>query len=629
MAYSKINNTPKKEIKYLNKNYNQLKQNLIEFSRNYFPDQFNDFSESNPGMIFLELAAYVGDVLSFYTDTQIQETFIETAQEKTNLLALAYTLGYKPSITSPSTTNLDLFIEIPAKGTSPYGPDYDYALIIEKNSSFLTTAGGNGTSFLLEEDVNFQTSSSLSPTTVTIHQLNGSDPEYYLLKKTAKAISAELKSKSFEIGNAQRFLTLELNDTNIIGIESITDSDGNNWTEVPYLAQETVYEQVANVAANNSNLNQYNGETPYLLRLKKVPKRFITRYTSNNILQIQFGAGISSGADEEIIPNPDNIGLGIRDGRSLLDFAYDPSNFLHTKAYGEPPSNTTLTVTYLVGGGVSSNVDSGIITRKGTITTKANTGNLVASTLEDVVDSIAVNNPIPATGGGPGDSLEEIRLNTAANAASQLRTVSKEDYIIRTLSMPQSLGSISKAYIIKDDQITADSSARIENPNGLNLFVLGYNKDKQLTNINAATRQNLITYLEQYRMLTDSVNIKDASIINFSVDFEIISYKDFSNDKVILDCIQALKDYFNIDNWQINQPIIINEIYNVIGKVPGVQNVENVVLENKAGTSLGYSQYSYDFDSATVNNVIYPSLDTSIFEIKYPNSDIKGRVTKY
>ena len=272
MAYSKINNTPQKDIKYLNKGYDQLKQNLIEFSKTYFPDQFNDFSESNPSMIFLELAAYVGDVLSFYTDTQIQETFLETAQEKTNLLALAYTLGYKPSITSPSTTNLDLFIEIPAKPTSPYGPDYDYAITINKNSSFATTAGGNGTSFLLEEDINFQTSSSLSPTTTTIHQLNNGNPEYYLLKKSAKAISAELKTKSFEIGNAQRFLTLELNDTNIIGIDSITDSNGNQWNEVPYLAQDTIYEQVANIEANNPSLKQYSGDTPYLLRLKKFLK---------------------------------------------------------------------------------------------------------------------------------------------------------------------------------------------------------------------------------------------------------------------------------------------------------------------------------------------------------------------
>ncbi len=629
MAYSKINNTPQKDIKYLNKNYNQLKQNLIEFSKNYFPDQFNDFSESNPGMIFLELAAYVGDVLSFYTDTQIQETFIETAQEKTNLLALAYTLGYKPNISSPSTTELDLFIEIPAKGNSPYAPDYDYAITINKNSSFLTTAGGNGTSFLIEGDVNFQTSSSLSPTSVTIHQLNGSNPEYYLLKKTVKAISAELKTKSFEIGNAQRFLTLELNDTNIIGIESIVDSDGNNWTEVPYLAQETIFEQVPNIEANNPNLKQYGNDTPYLLRLKKVPKRFVTRYTSNNILQIQFGAGISGNADEEIVPNPDNIGLGVRDGRSLIDFAYYPSNFLYTKAYGEPPSNTTLTITYLIGGGISSNIDTGIITRKGVVNTSSNQGNLTQSTLDDVVSSIAVNNPIPATGGGPGDSLEDIRLNAAANMAAQLRTVSKEDYIIRTLSMPQRLGSISKAYVIKDDQITADSSARIENPNGLNLFVLGLNKNKQLTTINAATRQNLITYLEQYRMLTDSINIKDAAIINFNVDFEITAFKDFNNNKVILECIQSLKNYFDIDNWQINQPIIINEVYNVIGKVPGVQNVEYVSINNKAGISLGYSPYSYDFDSATINNVIYPSLDTSIFELKYPNSDIKGRVTNY
>tara|TARA_Y100000389_G_scaffold131535_1_gene128939 strand:- start:630 stop:2519 length:1890 start_codon:yes stop_codon:yes gene_type:complete len=629
MAYSKINNTPQKDIKYLNKGYDQLKQNLIEFSKTYFPDQFNDFSESNPSMIFLELAAYVGDVLSFYTDTQIQETFLETAQEKTNLLALAYTLGYKPSITSPSTTNLDLFIEIPAKSTSPYGPDYDYAITINKNSSFATTAGGNGTSFLLEEDVNFQTSSSLSPTTTTVHQLNNGNPEYYLLKKSAKAISAEIKTKSFEIGNAQRFLTLELNDNNIIGIDSITDSNGNQWNEVPYLAQDTIYEQVANIEANNPSLKQYSGDTPYLLRLKKVPKRFVTRYTSNNILQIQFGAGVSNGADEEIIPNPDNIGLGVRDNRSLLDFAFDPSNFLYTKAYGEPPSNTTITISYLVGGGVTSNVNAGIITRTSNLLTQTNTGNLTESSLNDVINSIAVTNPIPATGGGPGDSLDEIRLNTSANAASQLRTVSKEDYMVRTLSMPQKLGSIAKAYIIKDDQISPDSSSRITNPNGLNLFVLGYNKDKQLTDINEATRQNLITYLEQYRMLTDSVNIKDAAIINFKVDFDIIAFKEFNNSKVILDCVQSLKEYFSIERWQINQPVIINEIYNVIGKVPGVQNVENVNISNAAGVSLGYSPYSYDFDSATINNVIYPSLDTSIFELKYPNSDIKGRVIKY
>jgi len=195
--------------------------------------------------------------------------------------------------------------------------------------------------------------------------------------------------------------------------------------------------------------------------------------------------------------------------------------------------------------------------------------------------------------------------------------------------MPAKFGKIAKAYIIKDDQITVDSSARVSNPNGLNLYTLAYDENKNLTNLNPATRQNLITYLEEYRMLTDAINIKDAFVINFGIEFDIVSFKQTNNDQVLLDCISALKQYFAVDNWQINQPIIINEVYNVIGAVKGVQNVEHVKLVNKSGTSLGYSQYSYDFDSATINNVLYPSMDVSIFELKYPNTDITGRITKY
>lgn len=635
MAYSKINNTSgtnKKNIKYLNRNYNQLKQDLIDFSKNYFPDNFNDFSESNPGMIFLELASYVGDVLSYYTDTQIQETFIESAREKSNLLALAYNLGYKPVISNPSTTEVDLYITLPSDGNNL--PDWDYAPTLKKNSTF-TTSQATPVNFLLTEDVNFQVSNSLDPTEVSVYKLDGtpqpggSDPDFYLIKKKGKVISAEIKTATFTISSPEKYLTLEIPDSNIIGIESVTDSDGNTWYEVPYLAQETIFEDVLNVAANNPNLNQYSNDTPYLLRLKKVPKRFTTRFTSNNILQLQFGAGASSDDDVEILPNPDNVGLGVKDGQSKLDLAYDPSNFLMSKAYGEVPSNTTITVNYLKGGGVQSNVPSGVISRLGSTTMVKNINPSDVSLYNDVVDSLAVYNTLPATGGSSGDTIEDIRLNSTAKSAAQLRTVSKEDYIIRTLSMPAKFGKIAKAYIVRDDQITADSSARVSNPNGLNLYTLAYDANKNLTSLNAATRQNLITYLEEYRMLTDAVNIKDAFVINFGVEFDIVSFKQANNDQVLLDCIQALKDYFKIDNWQINQPIVLNEVYNVIGAVKGVQNVEHVKLVNKTGSSLGYSQYSYDFDSALINNVLYPSMDVSIFELKYPNTDITGRITKY
>ena len=637
MAYSKVNNTSgtnKKDIKYLNRNYNQLKQDLVNFTKNYFPDSFNDFSESNPGMIFLELASYVGDVLSYYTDTQIQETFIESAREKSNLLALAYNLGYKPVISNPATTELDFYITLPANGSD--GPDWSYAPTVKKNSSF-TTSESTPVSFLLTEDVNFQVSNSLDPTEVSVYATDGTPlteaggvPQYYLIKKSGKIISAESKTVSFTIGAPEKFLTLEVPDSNIIGIESVVDSDGNIWYEVPYLAQETIFEDVLNVAANNPNLDQYSYDTPYLLRLKKVPKRFTTRFTANNVLQLQFGAGISEGNDIEILPTPDNIGAGVKDSRSNLNLAYDPSNFLMSKAYGEVPSNTTISVTYLVGGGVQSNVESNVINKLNAANIVRNNSISNESTYTNtVVNSLAVTNPLPATGGGPGDSVEDIRLNAMAQAGAQLRTVSKEDYIIRTLSMPAKFGKIAKAYIVRDDQISVDSSARISNPNALNLYTLAYDGNKNLTALNAATRANLMTYLEEYRMLTDAINIKDAFVINFGVEFDIVTFKNSNNDEVLLNCIQALKDYFSVDNWQINQPVVINEVYNVIGAVKGVQNVENVRLVNKSGTALGYSQYSYDFETATINNVLYPSMDISIFELKYPNIDLTGRITRY
>jgi len=623
MAYSKVNNGDK-AVTYLDRNYSQLKQQLIDFAKIYYPDTANDFSEGSPGMMFLEMASYVGDVLSFYTDTQVQETMLEYAQERENLFALAYNMGYRPNITNASAVNLEVTQTIPA-GTD--GPDFRYALTLKEGSVF-TPSNNSGVEFLTQNDIDFNFSSSLDPTEVSIFSINTvtNQPIKYLLKKNVKAISAKKKTKTFNVGNAERFLKLELNDDNIINIESIVDDNGNIYYEVPYLAQETIFEQVKNTEANDPNLAQYNGQTPYLLRLKKVPRRFTTRFKANNNLELQFGAGISDSADEEIIPNPDNVGLGVNDGRSMLDFAYDPSNFMYTKAYGEVPRNTTLTVTYLQGGGIISNSPSNSITRIGTLLTQANTPGI---SISDQISSITVNNPSPANGGGPGDTNNDIKLNAAANFNSQQRTVTKDDYIFRSLVMPSKFGKVSKGYIIQDDQISVDTSRRISNPNALNLHILGYDINKNLTTLNIAAKENLATYLEQYRMLTDAINIKDAYIINLGLDFEITTFRNYNNDEVITNCIKKLQEYFNIDRWEVNQPIIISEVSNTISQVDGVQTLESIKFNNKFGEVLGYSKYKYDLDQATVNGVIYPSMDPTIFEIKSINNDIKGRVKAY
>ena len=383
--------------------------------------------------------------------------------------------------------------------------------------------------FLLQNPVVFDFSSSFDPTEISVYSVDSfNNPEYYLLKKSTPVISAERVSKDFQIGNIERFLILDLIDEEIINIESIVDSDGNEYTEVPYLAQDIIFENISNVQGNTTSLYENYTETPYLLKLKRVPRRFVSRFTANNILELQFGAGDSNKSDEEILPVPDNIGLGGRDGRSKLDQSIDPSNFLHSQTYGKAPSNTTLTVTYLRGGGIRSNVPQNTINKINSITTNIKP-NLSGPIVSFCRESIACSNPIAATGGGGADTIEEIKQKTAANFATQQRVITKEDYLIRTLSMPSIYGSIAKAYIVKSTEIEKENLNVESSQISSNLYLLGYNNNKKLTTCNNATKTNLATYLNYYKPLTDSINLMDAFIINFGIDFEISTFRNNNN----------------------------------------------------------------------------------------------------
>jgi hypothetical protein len=309
--------------------------------------------------------------------------------------------------------------------------------------------------------------------------------------------------------------------------------------------------------------------------------------------------------------------------------AFDPSNFLYTQTYGLAPSNTVLNITYLKGGGAISNTPSNTLTKKIAGNVSFNGSGLDPTLSNLILNSLAFDNEIAASGGGDGDTNEDLRLNTLATYPTQLRAITKEDYIIRSLSLPSKYGVVSKAYINQDLSIQNNFSTDLiatENPNAISLYILSKDINNTLSQSNLALKQNLKTYLSQYRMITDAINIKDAFIINIGINFDIITRPNFNNKLVINNCILALQNYFNTDKWQINQPIIIPNIYTLLDKIEGVQTVENIEFINKSGISNGYSQYSYDIKGATINNVLYPSLDPSIFEIKFPEIDIQGRV---
>ena len=611
----------RRNINYINKDFAEYRSSLINYSQTYFPTTYTDFSETSPGMMFIEQAAYVGDVLSFYLDNQVQETYIQYARQFDNLYDLAYMYGYKPKATGLANTLIDFYQQVPSKlSGSAYVPDFDYALYVNPNTVISTTAG-SPTTFTTDEPIDFSVSNSSDPTTVSVAQITAGNPTYYLLKKTRRAFSGVINSTTATFGAPEEFSTVDINSTNLAGIIDVFDNNGNQWYEVDYLGQDAVYIGLKNVNTNDPN-TYLDADTPYILQTKQVQNRFATRLLNATTLQLQFGAGTATDTTENIIPNPTNVGLGLPFGQSKLTTAFSPTNFIFTNTYGVAPSNATLTIRYYTGGGTQSNVLSNTLTNPTTTTFQFLKGGLDSTTAQYVFNSISTNNPIAASGGQDGDTIEEIRQNSISNFPTQLRNVTPNDYLIRALSMPPKYGVISKAFAQKPTLNDKESNSNTT----LDIYALSSDINGKLTTASNALKTNLKTYINQYRMISDTISIKNAFVINFAVYFEIITYPNYNGNQVIEKCIAALQNYFSIDKWQINQPIILPDLFVLLDQIDGVQTVKQINFTNKAGTSQGYSQNAYDMEGATQNGTIFPSLDPSIFELKYPNTDIKGRV---
>ena len=629
----------KKEVSYLGRDFSSVRQNLIEFAKTYFPTQYNDFNESSPGMMFVEMASYVGDVLNYYVDNQYRETLLNYAEEKKNVYNIAQSYGYKPRTAVPASVELEVTQTVPAKsdGSGGYVADLDYAGVVSTNG---IVSSDSGVDFTLLDQVDFRVSSSLDPMSVEVVQpSSGNIPTEYLLKKRVLANSGTTTELTFTFTSAKKFDKVTLGNTGVTEIVSITDSNSNTWYEVPFLAQDTVFESIENTSLTDPTYSQYQNDTPYMLRLIKSSRRFITRVTEDDRTEVRFGAGISDNPDEVIIPNPDNVGSALGFGVSKLDESFDPSNFMKTKTYGLAPSNTTLTIKYRYGGAVEHNVRANSITSGKNITFTIDSGNLDSTKVQTAEDSLSFNNVLPATGGASKETLTEIKQNALAYLNTQNRAVTRQDYITRVYSLPQKFGNIAKAFIVQDEQNEPNTEGEtniIPNPLAMNMYLLGYDDNRKLTSINDAVKQNLKMYLSQYRILTDAINLKNAYVVNVGVKFAIITQRGYNKSEVLFNCVQAVKKHFDVSKWQINQPIVLSDIAYEISLVDGVASVvppkdnnpdkQLIVITNKATTSSGYSGNVYDIESATRDGVIYPSLDPSIFEVKYPNQDILGKV---
>ena len=552
-----------KNISYLNKDFTSFKTALQQYAKTYFPATYNDFSEATPGNMFIEMSSYVGDVMSFYLDTQVQENFLLYAKEKENLYAQAYMMGYRPKASYASSTTVDIYQLIPsASGV----PDYNnYGLLIPANTQITSTS--TGTKFITTQQVDFTDTGS---TEITFY-----NSDFYLFKKSVPAISAEVKSTTITIPANQKFAISNISDTNILQILNVTSSDSNQWYEVPYLAQSTIFQKGINSTSGSDGV-------PYLLQLQRTPRRFVSRFLSDNTLQLEFGAGVSNKTDSQIIPTADNIKSGNITDISLLTNNYNEAAVYFSQEYGLAPSGN-LQVKYLVGGGITSNVPGNDLTTIDVSSIISTKNGITGDLFNTIKNSVVSSNPNPSSGGRDGDTTDEIRQNALYSFSTQLRTVTKEDYIIRALSMPADYGTVAKAYITQDfnknPQQTV-SYTQSNNPLALDLYVLSYNSSKQLSTASPTLKNNLVTYLNQYRMVTDAINIKDAYYINVGVNFDITISSGYSNKDILTSCISTLQDHFNIDKWQINQPITLSDITSKLLQVKGVKSIVKLEVVN-------------------------------------------------
>lgn len=642
-----------KNVKYINRDFAAFKDSLMQFTQTYYPNSYRDFTAASPGTMFMDQAAYIGDVLSYYTDYQFKESLLPYAEERKNIMSLASYLGYKSRSTTAATATIDVYQLIPAvKVENEYIPDETYALSIRENMQLVNSFGAY---YVTVDSVDFTVNTKISPREDTIYSRDEYGiPQFFLLKKSVNVISGRITTTSFVVNSPEAYLNLYLQENNVIDVLSVYDSDNNRWYEVDYLAQDLIFVDEENISVNDGDLFSYNSTVPKLLKSIKTSRKFTRNITTDNLTYLQFGAGTDSTTDEIIYPTQDIVGVGLQNIKKL-NLSYDSSKMLKSNSMGQAPYNTTLTVTYIVGGGIESNCAADDIKTVVSVTYANDESGMTPAQqglMLTVKNSIRVTNPTPATGGNGAESVDEIRQNALANFSGQNRTVTAEDYITRVYSLPSKFGTVAKAFVSTnanlnvnvtrnisgfadyDNNVVLDAERQtnhyrgvnydISNPFGINLYVLSYDSNKNLSKINAALLYNIRKYLEKYKMLTDSINIIDGYIINVGVDFKISVYNNYNKHEVLNNCIEKVKDFFVIDKWTFNTPININQLELEIAKTEGVQSVIGIDFKNLTVNDGLYSPHEYNLSEATLNNIIYPSLDPSVFEVKYPNSDIRG-----
>lgn len=605
--------TPVRQRKYLAKDFNSLRAMLLEYARLYYPDKLKDFSEASLGGLFLDLAAYVGDNMSFYLDHQYSEsnptTSIETQNIQTHL-----ELSNVPIVgSSPAIAPVTVYIQIPAVTNSlGSSPDQTCLPVIQANTVF---SADNGTEFILLEDIDFNKKRSDGTPLYTSKigsQFSNGTPRTFILTLSGICVSGKNATDSFIVGTSfVPFRQYTLNNQNVSEIISVTDTLGNIYHKVSSLSHDVVYQNVLNT-------NYDNDIVPEAIKVIPAPYRYITSTDlGNRKTTLTFGGGSADTLDDDIIPDPSEFAISFPYTKTFSRISVDPQKLLQTKTLGVAATNVTLNIDYRYGGGLNHSVGIDSIKTVKTLQIYF-PGNPQASIASQIKNTIECTNLVKASGGEDAPTTDELKALIPSMRNSQERIVTKEDLIARVYTIPTNFGRVFRAAIRSNEN----------NPLATQLFIVSRTPDGKLITSPDTLKQNLVKYLKPYRMISDAIDILDSRIINISLKFEVVVDPSLNKSIVLQGILTKLQNTFNIKNYHIDQPIIISNITNIIGRSAGVLAVDKVEFGNLNGVVNGrtYCDSTFDIESNTRQNMIIPP-PGGIFEMKFPEVDIVGKAS--
>jgi len=595
---------------YVSKDFDSFRNDLLRYARTYFGDKIQDFSEPSLGGLLLDMAASVSDNMSFYLDHQYRETAWSTAVEPSNLSRMVREAGIKSKGASPATVNVSIFVEVPAKQVSGvYVPDNDTLPKVLQNTLLVST---NGISFSMPEDVDFAELDRLGNLrgkyVVGVTDASG-NPSTFIIKRDVTCVSGKVTSETFTIGATPvPFLNLTLSNIDVSEVLSVVDDARNQYYEVQTLSQDTVFRNFPNMSTDSE-------EVPRSIEVIPAPRRFVHNVDPlTRLSTLQFGGGTSLTTQDDAIPDPETLALPLYGTNTLSRFSIDPNSLLQTKTLGEAPYNTTITVTYRHGGGTNHNIAAK--TLRGVSALKLEFPDACsANVARSIRTSFDIRNDQPASGGDVAPTLEELRAQIPAARTQQDRIVTREDLISRVYTLPTKFGRVFRA--------AARQSP--DNPLASQLFICSKDSNGFLTVSPDSLKNNLKVYLNEYRLISDAIDILDARVINFRVKFSVFVNPDTNKSTAVQTVISRLRDSLTISNFQIDQPILLSDLQNVIINTPGVLTLVDLKIESLSGTvqDRTYSNVTHNIKQYTRRGVVYGP-PGSIFEMRYPKNDIMG-----